>query len=94
MHFFTRFPKGVTNPFILSLPEGFTINRKWWGQDGAHWATTHDLRYLSGDTTENIPANKHALGDKMVRLLIVELVGSEQLLNCLADEFTLTTGIL
>merc|ERR1712121_494913 len=40
MHFFTRFPKGVTNPFILSLPEGFVINRKWWGQDGAHWATT------------------------------------------------------
>merc|ERR1712033_72818 len=38
-HFFTRFPKGVTNPFILSLPEGFTINRHWWGQDGAHWAT-------------------------------------------------------
>merc|ERR1719334_2811691 len=45
MHFFTRFPKGVTNPFILSLPEGFVINRKWWGQDGAHWAATHDLRF-------------------------------------------------
>merc|ERR1711887_500249 len=45
MHFFTRFPKGVVNPFNLSLPEGFTIERKWWGQDGAHWATTHDLRF-------------------------------------------------
>merc|ERR1712137_61520 len=29
LHFFTRFPKGVTNPFILSLPEGFVINRHW-----------------------------------------------------------------
>merc|ERR1712121_329434 len=45
LHFFTRFPKGVTNPFILSLPEGFTIKRHWWGQDGSHWATTHDLRF-------------------------------------------------
>merc|ERR1712131_129955 len=25
LHFFTRFPKGVVNPFIYSLPEGFTI---------------------------------------------------------------------
>merc|ERR1711982_302003 len=45
LHFFTRFPKGMTNPFILSLPEGFVINRHWWGQDGSHWATTHDLRF-------------------------------------------------
>merc|ERR1712002_866495 len=45
MHFFTRFPKGVVNPFNLSLPEGFTIERKWWGQDGAHWATTHDVKF-------------------------------------------------
>merc|ERR1712241_1065128 len=45
MHFFTRFPKGVTNPFHLALPEGFTIERKWWGQDGAHWATTHDVKF-------------------------------------------------
>jgi len=27
------------------LPEGFTIERKWWGQDGAHWATTHDVKF-------------------------------------------------
>merc|ERR1712002_1438500 len=40
-----HWPKGVTNPFILSLPEGFTIKRHWWGQDGSHWATTHDLRF-------------------------------------------------
>ena len=44
LHFFTRFPKGVVNPFIYSLPEGFTIERKWWGQGGDHWATTHDIR--------------------------------------------------
>merc|ERR1711942_542515 len=25
LHFFTRFPKGVVNPFIYSLPEGFTV---------------------------------------------------------------------
>merc|ERR1712142_1392786 len=45
MHFFTRFPKGVVNPFDYSLPEGFTIERKWWGQGGDHWTTTHDVRY-------------------------------------------------
>ena len=44
LHFFTRFPKGVVNPFIYSLPEGFTIERKWWGRDGDHWTTTHDVR--------------------------------------------------
>jgi len=54
MHFFTRFPKGVTNPFILSLPEGFVINRKWWGQDGAHWATTHDLRFDGSNFSKKI----------------------------------------
>merc|ERR1712025_1338011 len=47
LHFFTRFPKGVVNPFIYSLPEGFTVERKWWGQDGDHWSTTHDVRYDS-----------------------------------------------
>merc|ERR1711942_284987 len=45
LHIFTRFPKGVVNPFIYSLPEGFTVERKWWGQGGDHWATTHDVRY-------------------------------------------------
>jgi len=45
MHFFTRFPQGVKNPFHLCLPEGFTIERKWWGQDGAYWVTTHDLKF-------------------------------------------------
>merc|ERR1712137_399923 len=54
MHFFTRFPKGVTNPFILSLPEGFVINRKWWGQHGAHWATTHDLRFDGSNFSKKI----------------------------------------
>merc|ERR1719177_98051 len=52
--FFTRFPKGVTNPFILSLPEGFVINRKWYGQDGAHWATTHDVRFDNGAISKKI----------------------------------------
>jgi len=54
LHFFTRFPKGVTNPFILSLPEGFVINRKWYGQDGAHWATTHDVRFDNGAISKKI----------------------------------------
>jgi len=45
LHFFTRFPKGVTNPFVYSLPEGFVVNRKWFGGDGDHWTTTHDLRF-------------------------------------------------
>jgi len=54
MHFFTRFPKGVTNPFILSLPEGFVINRKWYGQDGAHWATTHDVRFADGAINKKV----------------------------------------
>merc|ERR1712198_122235 len=44
LHFFTRFPKGVVNPFIYALPEGFTITRKWYGQNGDHWTTTHDVR--------------------------------------------------
>merc|ERR1719334_404013 len=54
LHFFTRFPKGVTNPFILSLPEGFVINRHWWGQDGSHWATTHDLRFDGSNFNKKI----------------------------------------
>merc|ERR1712133_182897 len=45
LHFFTRFPKGVTTPFLYALPEGFTVERKWWGQGGDHWTTTHDVRY-------------------------------------------------
>jgi len=44
LHFFTRFPKGVTNPFVYGLPEGFTVKRKWYGQNGDHWTTTHDVR--------------------------------------------------
>jgi hypothetical protein len=44
LHFFTRFPKGVNNPFNYTLPEGFTISRNWYGQDGAHWTSTHDLK--------------------------------------------------
>jgi len=54
MHFFTRFPKGVVNPFNLALPEGFTIERKWWGQDGAHWATTHDVKFDGADFKKEI----------------------------------------
>merc|ERR1712198_488947 len=53
-HFFTRFPKGVVNPFIYSLPEGFTIERKWWGQDGDHWSTTHDVRYEGTNVNKRI----------------------------------------
>jgi len=48
LHFFTRFPKGVTNPFIYGLPEGFIVNRKWYGQGGDHWNTTHDVRFDNG----------------------------------------------
>jgi len=48
LHFFTRFPKGVTNPFVYGLPEGFTVKRKWYGQNGDHWTTTHDVRYNEG----------------------------------------------
>merc|ERR1719334_3089628 len=54
LHFFTRFPKGVVNPFIYSLPEGFTIERKWWGQDGDHWSTTHDVGYEGTNVNKRI----------------------------------------
>lgn len=54
LHFFTRFPRGVSNPFILALPEGFTVNRKWYGQDGAHWTSTHDLKFSDGVLTKKI----------------------------------------
>merc|ERR1711942_586028 len=46
--------KGVVNPFIYSLPEGFTIERKWWGQGGDHWATTHDVRYEGTHVSKRI----------------------------------------
>merc|ERR1712142_317705 len=39
---------GENMVFLIStrpLPGGFTIERKWWGQDGAHWATTHDVKF-------------------------------------------------
>jgi len=54
LHFFTRFPKGVINPFIYSLPEGFTVERKWWGQGGDHWSTTHDVRYEGTHVSKRI----------------------------------------
>jgi len=54
LHFFTGFPEEVPNPFILSLPEGFTVKRKWWGQDGAHWISIHDLRYKGTHFTKEI----------------------------------------
>jgi len=54
LHFFTRFPRGVVNPFILSLPEGFVVNRKWYGHDGAHWTSTHDVRFADGIISKNI----------------------------------------
>jgi len=54
LHFFTRFPKGVTNPFIYALPEGFTVERHWWGQNGDHWTTTHDVRYEGTHVTKRI----------------------------------------
>merc|ERR1712142_640180 len=47
-------PRASPTPFILSLPEGFVINRKWWGQDGAHWATTHDLRFDGSNFSKKI----------------------------------------
>merc|ERR1711872_913936 len=37
-------PCVTINPFIYALPEGFTITRKWYGQNGDHWTTTHDVR--------------------------------------------------
>jgi len=54
LHFFTRFPKGVKNPFILGLPEGFVVNRKWFGRGSDHWTTTHDLRFTDGVLTKKI----------------------------------------
>merc|ERR1711990_848056 len=54
LHFFTRFPKGVTNPFIYGLPEGFVVNRHWYGQGGDHWTTTHDVRFNDGVISKKI----------------------------------------
>jgi len=54
IHFFTRFPSGVINPVVASLPEGFVVHRWWYGQDGAHWKTTHDLRYADGHISKRI----------------------------------------
>jgi len=54
LHFFTRFPRGVTNPFNYTLPEGFTISRRWFGQDGAHWTSTHDLKMVDGAFNKRI----------------------------------------
>jgi len=54
LHFFTRFPKGVNNPFVYSLPEGFVVNRKWFGQGGDHWTTTHDVRFKDDTITKKI----------------------------------------
>merc|ERR1711990_555812 len=44
LHFFTRFPEHVENPFVASLPEGFVVNRKWYGQNDDRWITTHNVR--------------------------------------------------
>jgi len=54
LHFFARFPKGVVNPVVASLPEGFVVHRWWYGQDGAHWKTTHDLRFADGHFNKRI----------------------------------------
>jgi len=54
LHFFTRFPKGVTNPFIYGLPEGFVVNRHWYGQGGDHWTTTHDVRFNDGVISKKV----------------------------------------
>jgi len=54
LHFFARFPKGLVNPAIESLPEGFVVHRKWYGQDGAYWNTTHDVRFADGHIKKRI----------------------------------------
>jgi len=54
LHFFARFPKGLANPVIESLPEGFVVHRKWYGQDGAYWKTTHDVRFAEGHINKRI----------------------------------------
>jgi len=48
LHFFTRLHKSVTNPFLSALPEGFIVKRRWYGQAGDHWKTTHDVRCTDG----------------------------------------------
>jgi len=48
LHFFTRLPKSVTNPFLSALPDGFIVKRRWYGQAGDHWNTTHDVRCTDG----------------------------------------------
>merc|ERR1711979_30397 len=54
LHFFARFPKGMANPVVESLPEGFVVHRKWYGQDGAYWKTTHDVRFAEGHINKRI----------------------------------------
>jgi len=54
LHFFTRFPRGVVNPFILALPEGFVVTRNWFGHDGAHWTSNHDVRFADGIISKKV----------------------------------------
>merc|ERR1719187_2804774 len=47
-------PRVLLTLFVASLPEGFVVHRWWYGQDGAHWKTTHDLRFADGHFNKRI----------------------------------------